>query len=233
MRGGGRFIETDGDCFSETNRAILADSDIVVTNPPFSLFRKYMEMLTEWDGQFCVWGNMNVVSLRWAWALLKQEKMWLGASIANSSCWFDVSEDYPLLGTNCDKDAHAVKNSAICAFTNMDHKRRHEPLVLRKKFDRRSFPKYDNYDAVEVSKTASIPADYPGKMGVPISYMVKHCPEQFKLEGLANPKVPTVDGVRKYRRIFIRNRNPEPARKATRKPARKTVRKAARSGERQ
>ena len=175
-----------------------------------------MEMLTKWNGQFCVWGNMNVVSLRWAWEFLKDEKMWLGASIANSSCWFDVPEDYPLRGANCDEDAHAVQVPAICAFTNMDHKRRHEPLVLRKKFDKVSYPKYDNYDAVEVSRTAFIPGDYPGLMGVPISYMIKHCPEQFALEELANPAVPTVGGKRKYRRILIRNRNPESARKAAR-----------------
>ena len=99
-------------------------------------------------------------------------------------------------------------------FTNMDHKKRHDPLILREKFDPQNFPRYENYDAIEVSRVAKIPADYAGIMGVPITYLEKHCPDQFEIVGLANPVVPIVNGVPTYRRVLIRNRNPEPARKA-------------------
>lgn len=196
---GERPVETDGDFRSETNRAILTNSDIVVTNPPFSMFREYMTVLMEWGGKFCVIGNTNTLSLRWAFSIIENEKMWLGSTFGAR-----------IYDTPNGKEKQ-MGNTAW--FTNMDHKKRHDPLVLREKFNPKNFPRYDNYDAIEVPKVAKIPADYADVMGVPITYLQKHCPEQFEIVGLANPVVPMVNGSPTYRRILIRNRNPESARK--------------------
>ena len=216
---GERPVETDGDCFSEINRAILDESDIVVTNPPFSLFRKYTEMLMKWGGKFCIIGDMNALTYKDVFPLFHDGKMWIGATLHNGA-WFE-SVDVNGCSTKTIREVDGSMqrwNGRARWFTNMDYKRRHDPLVLRKRFRARDYPHYDNYDAIDVPLVASIPADWHGVMGVPITFLNKHCPEQFDIVGWTrNPKPQgdaTINGEIVYRRILIRNRDPEPARKA-------------------
>ena len=192
----------DGDFRSEAVAEVRSMADIVVTNPPFSLFREYMATLMEWGGQFCVLGNMNALSMKEGFALVRDGKMWLGATPRGHK--FDTP------------DGERAVNSVW--FTNMDHKRRHEEMSLCREFDPAKYPRYDNYDAIEVSKVKDIPCDYDGVMGVPITFLDRHCPDQFEIVGWTrNPKPQgdaTINGKAVYRRLLIRNRKPEVAHSA-------------------
>lgn len=178
-------IQSNGDFRSAACIELLEQADIVVTNPPFSLFREYVAQLMEYKKKFLIIGNKNAITYKEIFPLLKNNQMWIGIRNINSDFWLYVPEgaSYEKL----DSDGRPIKHIMACWFTNLDHKKRHEPLDLRGvyyKGNEDKYPKYDNYDAIEVSKTADIPCDYYGVMGVPITFLDKYCPEQFEIIGM-------------------------------------------------
>jgi cytosine-specific methyltransferase len=202
-------LEGNGDFRSEECLALLDEADIVVTNPPFSLFRKYVAVLMEHEKKFIVIGSQNAITYKEIFPLLKDDDVWLGSTHPKEFI---------------QRDGTVKKFGNICWFTNLDIKKRHEELILVKKYagHEGEYPTYDNYDAIEVSKVADIPLDYDGVMGVPITFLDKYCPDQFEIIGisgdLANPLL--IDGKRKtgrfyvngrrlYDRLAIRNKHPE------------------------
>ena len=202
-------LEGDGDFRSEECLTLLDDADIVVTNPPFSLFREYVATLMEHQKKFIVIGNQNAITYKEIFPLLKDDDVWLGSTHPKEFI---------------QRDGTTKKFGNICWFTNLDIKKRHEELILVKKYvgHEDEYPKYDNYDAIEVSRVANIPLDYDGVMGVPITFLDKYSSDQFEILGisgeLANPLL--IDGKRKtgrfyingrrlYDRIAIRNKHPE------------------------
>ena len=209
-------LEGDGDFRSEECIELLKKCDIVCTNPPFSLFRQYVAQLFEYKKDFLIIGNVNAISYKEVFPLIKENKMWLGVSSFNKGMYFGVPDDYTYADTyKFDRERNGKKVmrvSSICWFTNLDHKKRHEELVLYKKYNEEEYPKYDNYDAIEVSKVTDIPMDYYGVMGVPITFLDKYCPEQFEIAGqMMTTKVtefnfgyPYIDGKKKFARLLIK-----------------------------
>lgn len=209
-------LEGDGDFRSEECIELLKKCDIVCTNPPFSLFRQYVAQLFEYKKDFLIIGNVNAISYKEVFPLIKENKMWLGVSSFNKGMYFGVPDDYTYADTyKFDRERNGKKVmrvSSICWFTNLDHKKRHEELVLYKKYNEEEYPKYDNYDAIEVSKVTDIPMDYYGVMGVPITFLDKYCPEQFEIVGqMMTTKVtefnfgyPYIDGKKKFARLLIK-----------------------------
>ena len=208
-------LKGDGDFRSAECVALLDEADVVVTNPPFSLFREYMAQLMEHGKQFLIVGNMNAAIYREIFPLIKDNKVWLGNK--SGHFWFKVPPHYEEKATDFKIDENGQKwrrMGNICWFTNLDFEKRHEKMLLWKKYSPDAYPKYDNYDAIEVSKTDDIPCDYGGKIGVPITFMDKYNPEQFEILGLDryiedNPHYGhrfKVDGKETYARIIIRRR---------------------------
>lgn len=173
-------LEGDGDFRSEECIEILKKCDIVCTNPPFSLFRQYVAQLFEYHKDFLIIGNVNAITYKEIFPLIKDNKMWLGVLANGRNFSFVVNEDYD--GKNVFYE-NGIKYASVSAiwFTNLDHKKRHEELLLYKKYNTDEYPKYDNYNAIEVSKTRDIPMDYDGVMGVPITFLDKYCPTQFEI----------------------------------------------------
>lgn len=219
------LLET-GDFRSKECVDLLKEADIVVTNPPFSLFREYLMLLINYNKEFVIIGNVNAISYKEVFPLIKSEKVWLGPSITSGDRKFNVPDDYPLNAAGCgiDQDGKRfIKVKGVRWFTNLDHKKRHEKLDLVCKYSPEEYPHYDNYDAIEVSKTANIPCDYEGIMGVPITFLDKYNPDQFEIigatesegKGFSNgiwkeeSKVlqPMIGGQKKYKRIFISNKH--------------------------
>lgn len=179
-------LEGDGDFRSTESVRLLEQADIVVTNPPFSLFREYVSQLFEYNKQFLIIGNMNALTYKEIFPLFQNDKMWYGPSIRSGDREFGVPEDYPLTaaGARIDADGNRyVRVKGVRWFTNLDYPGRHEELELHRTYDPREYPKYINYDAINVSKTKHIPADYDGPMGVPITFLDKYNPEQFDILG--------------------------------------------------
>lgn len=179
----------DGDFRSAEGVALLKEADIVVTNPPFSLFREYVSQLIEHDKKFVILGNMNAVTYKEIWPLVQRGELWWGPSINSGDRAFRVPAHYPLEASGCWQDDEGVKwirVKGVRWFTNLDHSRRHEEIPLFRKFDPDVYPRYDNYDAINVDKVADIPVDYDGEMGVPITFLGKHNPGQFELVGSFN-----------------------------------------------
>lgn len=179
-------LEGDGDFRSEECLALLDEADIVVTNPPFSLFREYVATLIEHEKKFIIIGNVNAISYKETFPLLQNNQMWIGASIHSGDRKFYVPDDYPLNAAGCgvdDDGRRFIRVKGVRWYTNLDIKQRHEELILVRKYDPETYPHYDNYDAINVNKTADIPCDYSGVMGVPITFMDKYCPEQFEIVG--------------------------------------------------
>jgi hypothetical protein len=198
----------DGDFRSPEAIELLKQADIVVTNPPFSLFREYIAQLMEYDKQFIVVGNQNAISYKDIFRLIKDNKLWLGNH--NGDMAFKVPDYYEPRETRFWIDEEGQKWRSLgnaCWFTNLDFSRRHEDLILYKSYAPDIYPTYDNYDAIEVSKVADIPMDYEGVMGVPLTFLDKYNPEQFEILGLSGTDYATtkkygkkdrmVDGVRK------------------------------------
>ena len=187
-------------------------------NPPFSLFREYVAQLMEYQKDFIIIGNQNAITYKEIFPLFMQNKIWYGASIHSHGRDFRVPDDYPLQAYEFRTDENGIKYinvKGVRWFTNIDYKERHEKLILYKPYSAEAYPKYDNYDAIEVSKTADIPCDYDGVMGVPISFMDKYNPEQFEILGLDRYTVPkeylvggrvAIDGKPRYARILIRRK---------------------------
>ena len=216
-------LKGDGDFRSAECEKLLDDADLIVTNPPFSLFREYIAQLMEHKKQFLVIGNMNAVTYREIFPLIKDNKVWLGNKAGHF--WFKVPPHYEEKATDFKIDENGQKwrrMGNICWFTNLDFEKRHEKMLLWKKYTPEEYPKYDNYDAIEVGKTADIPCDWYGAIGVPITFMSQYNPEQFEIVGATESEgvgfsqglwdqrsgtaQPLVEKVRKYKRIFIRRR---------------------------
>lgn len=177
----------DGDFRSAESIALLKQADIVVTNPPFSLFRDYLAQLIEYQKKFLIIGNMNAVTYREVWPFIQDNEIWLGATRAGTGqMWFRINDDFPVKsGQRTDENGQRWQTIGSSAwFTNLDHSKRHEEVTLYKAYDPGDYPSYDNYDAIEVSKAVEIPIDYDGVMGVPITFLGKYNPEQFEIVGI-------------------------------------------------
>lgn len=211
-----------GDFRSKECLELLDEADIVVTNPPFSLFREYVVTLMDYDKKFVIVGNQNAITYKEAFPLLRDDRLWLGYNKVKE--FVVPSADHPERGNivTDGKGGLIAKFGNICWYTNLDIKKRHEDLLLYRRYkeDPSRYPKYDNYDAIEVSKVKDIPEDYWGVMGVPITFMDSYNPEQFELIGISeqnghgmsggvwqggDPK-PRIGGGARYTRLFIRRR---------------------------
>ncbi|MDD5960663.1 MAG: adenine-specific methyltransferase EcoRI family protein [Bacteroidales bacterium] len=217
-------LQYDGDFRSDECKELLKQADIVVTNPPFSLFREYVAQLIEYDKKFLIIGHQNAIKYKEIFRLLKENKIWLGYGFKGGAGHF-ISK-YQDIATAGDHREGMIRVSGVTWFTNLEHDKRHEKLILYKEYNPEEnpeeYPKYDNYDAIEVSKTKDIPMNYDGVMGVPITFMDKYNPEQFEiiwttdrggdgmLEHLKLPHsrydAPVVAGKGLYSRIFIRKK---------------------------
>ena len=176
-------LKQNGDFRSDECVEILKEADIVVTNPPFSLFREYIAQLMEYDKKFIIIGNQNAVTYKEIFPLFKENRMWLGYGFKGGAAHFINRhyEDYAAAG---DHKEGMIRVSGVVWFTNLNIKKRHEDIILYRTYDEESYPKYDNYDAINVDKTKDIPCDYYEVMGVPITFMDKYNPDQFNLLGL-------------------------------------------------
>ncbi|MGD9873870.1 MAG: adenine-specific methyltransferase EcoRI family protein [Kiritimatiellia bacterium] len=184
-------LKGDGDFRSEECVKLLKEADIVVTNPPFSLFREYLEQLMKYKKKFLIIGNKNTITYKEPFTLIKQNRLWVGVTPMGTDMTFRVSEALgkELVKTKKHGSAYRIQNGVVvaraqaCWFTNLEHQKRHEELVLYKTYNPKEFPTYDNYDAIEVSKTNDIPMDYTEAMGVPITFLDKYNPDQFEILG--------------------------------------------------
>ena len=186
---GMHHLEKDGDFRSDECIELLKQADIVVTNPPFSLFREYIAQLVEHDKKFVIIGNVNAITYKETFNLIKENKLWLGHSIHSGDREFGVPDHYPLNAAGSRIDAAGnkfIRVKGVRWFTNLDYKERHEDLDLYKTYygHESDYPRYDNYDAINVDKTKEIPKDYAGAMGVPITFLDKYNPEQFEILGI-------------------------------------------------
>ncbi len=196
-------LKGDGDFRSQECIELLKQADIVVTNPPFSLFREYIAQLMEYNKKFLIIGNVNSITYKECFKLIKDNKMWLGASIHSGDREFRVPDDYPLnaAGSRIDSDGHKyIRVKGVRWFTNLDYEERHENYVLFKKYTSGEYPKYENYDAINVNKTSEIPKNYSGAIGVPITFLDKYNPEQFKIIGLGISNSGIEIGVKPYKK---------------------------------
>jgi len=180
------LLEGNGDFRSAECVELLKEADIVVTNPPFSLFREYVAQLIEYDKKFIILGNMNAITYKDVFMLFKENRVWLGESIHSGDVEFRVPADYEITSKSLRIDENGnkyIRVPSIRWFTNLDFTKRHEGLTLYKQYNPAEYPRYVNYDAIEVSKTVEIPYDYDGEMGVPITFLDKYNPEQFEIIG--------------------------------------------------
>jgi len=209
-------LEGDGDFRSDECIELLKQADIVVTNPPFSLFREYVEQLVKYKKKFIIIGNFHAVTYKEIFKLLKENKIWLGYSHAVA---FVVPEHYEMRSVRSWRDENGTNWRSLgnaCWFTNLDIAKRHEELILFKMYTPEQFPKYDNYDAIEVSRYQNIPCDFDGVMGVPVTFLEKHNPDQFEIVGSnrgidQDPKGvygrgSYLNGKETFKRLFIRRR---------------------------
>lgn len=244
------YLEGDGDFRSDEIKKLRDESDIIITNPPFSLFREFLGWLVEADKKFVIIGNMNAITYKEVFPLIQGNKMWTGSRfnqrVNGKNMTFYVPDDYDLSGTEVEKDEDGNKMISVAGtgwYTNLDHGRRHQPLKLmtmaenlrynKKMQGKDSYESYDNYNAIEVPFTECIPSDYDGIMGVPISFLNKHNPDQFEIiwqaSGNTRASAPkdilkrlkytphrddrggctVVNGKRTYGRILIKHRNPK------------------------
>ena len=224
------YLEGDGDFRSDEVTALRDEADLIVTNPPFSLFRDFLSWLAEADKKFTIIGNMNAITYKDVFPLIKDNKMWLGKGFKGGAGHF-INKYYEDYATATDRKEGMIRVSGVVWFTNIEHGRRHEPLqlmnmqdnlrynkkVIKNKAEANTiYQKYDNYDAIEVSYTNAIPSDYEGVMGVPISFLDKYNPDQFEILGIDryihdNPnygKRFNLYDKEVYARILIKHKNP-------------------------
>jgi hypothetical protein len=164
---------------------LLKQADIVVTNPPFSLFREYLAQLIDFDKKFIIIGSLNAITYNDVFKLIKEDKVWLGYGFQAGNAYFAVPDGGDYAKGVYDEATGLVKFRNVAWFTNLDISKRHEDLVLYKSYQPDEYPKYDNYDAIEVAKIAEIPCDYQGVMGVPLTFLDKYNPDQFEILGLS------------------------------------------------
>jgi len=200
-----------GDFRSAECVELLKQADIVATNPPFSLFREYVAQLIEYDKKFVIVGNQNAITYKENFKLIKDNKLWLGVDNGGTK-WFQVPDDYDIQTESRKKVEDGIKYfsmGSIMWFTNLDHQKRHESLILFRKYTAQNYPHYDNYNAIEVSKVADIPCDYDGAMGVPITFLDKFNPEQFEIIKFRkgdDEQDLSIDGKCPYFRILIKRK---------------------------
>ena len=211
-------LKGDGDFRSEECINLLKQADIVVTNPPFSLLGEYVELLIKYKKNFLIVANWNAITYKEIFKFIKKNEIWIGVNSNRNFSGFIIPKHYSLHGTEARIDEHGnriVSTNNTCWFTNMDVAKRHEDLILYKKYDKKNYPKYDNYDAIEVGKTADIPMDYDGPMGVPITFLNKYNPKQFEILGMDDHRLeypnwrgrgPDLNGKPIYRRIIIKRK---------------------------
>ena len=214
-------LKQNGDFRSPECVEILKEADVVVTNPPFSLFREYVAQLMEHNKKFIIIGNLNAITYKEIFKLIKENKIWVGATLDGRNIWFRIPDSYE----KYHKIENGIKYAFVAStiwFTNLDYKKRHEDLILYKPYygNEKEYPKYDHYDAINVNKTKDIPLDYEGAVGVPITFLNKYNPKQFEiLDGLNRYSIlhgPTeetrgkylaqVNGKPCYVRVVIRNK---------------------------
>jgi hypothetical protein len=207
---GVKSLKGDGDFRSEECIELLKQADIVVTNPPFSLFREYVTQLVKYDKKFLVIGTWNAITYKEIFKLIKEDKIWLGFNSNRNFSGFIVPKHYPLHGTEARVDENGnriVSSNNTCWFTNLDIDKRHEDLILYKTYNPTEYPTYDNYDAIEVSKTKDIPMDYGGLMAVPITFLDKYSPEQFEILGIMDRENSSGLRTKKYETSEVTNAN--------------------------
>jgi len=214
-----RPLKGNGDFRSAECVELLKQADIVVTNPPFSLFREYVAQLMEYGKQFLIIGHMNAITYKDIFTLIKENKVWLGFN--NGAKTYRVPQYYNQNNTFAGDDGKRyAKMGNTMWFTNLDHKKRHEELELWKKYTPADYPHYDNYDAIEVGKVYDIPVDWTEAMGVPVTFLDKYNPDQFEILGATESEgkgasaglwkggiaQAAVNGTRVYKRLFIKCR---------------------------
>ena len=203
-------LNGDGDFRSLESIELLKQADIVVTNPPFSLFREYVSQLVEYNKKFIIIGNQNAITYKEVFKLIKDNKLWLGYGFKGGAAHF-INNYYENYATASDKIEGMIRVSGVVWFTNLDHTKRHEDIILYKKYTPKDYPHYDNYDAINVDKTKEIPLDWAGAMGVPITFLDKFNPEQFEIVKFIkgdDDKDLSVNGKCPYFRIIIKNKKP-------------------------
>lgn len=230
------YLEGDGDFRSDEVKRLRDEADIIITNPPFSLFREFLAWIVETGKQFVIIGNINCVTYKEVFPLIKDNKLWMGCTIHSGDREFRVPDEYPLnaSGWRIDNEGNKfIRVKGVRWYTNIEHGRRHQPLQLmtmadnikyskHKEIKGKKYAAYDNYDAIEIPFTDAIPSDYEEVMGVPISFLDKYCPEQFEIMGCTESEgkgfsngifkagsqvaQPMVDGNKVYKRIFIRKK---------------------------
>lgn len=203
-------LQGDGDFRSKECVELLKQADIVVTNPPFSLFREYVAQLVKYEKKFVIIGHQNAITYKDIFKLIKDNKLWLGYGF-NRNCAHFINRHYVDYASDADHREGLIRVSGVQWFTNLDINKRHEKLVLYKRYNPEDYPQYDNYNAIEVSKTVNIPMDYDSVMGVPVTFLNKYNPEQFEIIGNEydlniERGRGYVNGKRMYSRIFIKNR---------------------------
>ena len=222
-------LKGHGDFSDEEGCQMMQECDVVVTNPPFSLFRDFVAQLVKYDKKFLIIGNMNAITYKEIFPFIKENKLWSGCKSLNTDMYFHLNKEYQEEVVKEKKEGSAWKmvddevmgrlGNAMW-FTNMSHSKRNQPLDLYKKYNPKDYPKYDNYDAINVNKTSDIPMDYDGVMGVPITFLDKYCPTQFEIVGwsrhndlnmdggiwLGGKNDATINGKEIYRRILIRRK---------------------------
>ena len=218
-------LKGDGDFRSQECIDILKEADIVVTNPPFSLFRDYIKQLIDFDKKFIIIGSINAVTLKDVYPLIHTNKVWWGASLDGRNVWYEVPNSYEKSHKEVDGKKFAFVAGTIW-YTNLDYKKRYDELVLVKKYygNETLYPEYDNYNAIAVNRVINIPKDYKGVMGVPLTFLNKYNPNQFEIIGsdvyINNGNLPELikkdwkgkidraylDGRRLFSRIFIKNK---------------------------
>ncbi len=217
-------LKGDGDFRSSECIQLLKQADIVVTNPPFSLFREYVAQLIKYEKKFLIIGHQNAITYKEIFPLIKDGKLWLGQTPRGRDMLFDVPKDYAreLVATKKEGSAYKIVDGVVKGrlgsaswYTNLDYRQRHEDLILYKKYSPEEYPTYDNYDAINVNRTAHIPYDYDGAMGVPITFLNKYNPNQFDIVGMDRPLTTQLTGKQSrfrmngkeiYARIVIRHK---------------------------
>ena len=194
-------LEGDGDFRSAECLKLLKQADIVVTNPPFSLFRQYVDQLMEYEKLFLIIGHQNAITYKELFPLMKGNKIWLGVHNPRE---FAIPEHYPLTSKSYRIDKHGtriLKANGVKWFTNLSHQKRKEKMILYRNYSPQQYPHYDNYDAIEVSKTKDIPEDWAGAMGVPVTFMDKYNPDQFEIIGITDRSNRSGLRTKKYTRL--------------------------------
>lgn len=206
-----KHLKSNGDFCNEESIELLKQADIIVTNPPFSLFRKYVAQLIKYNKKFVIIGHQNAISYKDIFKLIKENKIWLGYGFKGGAGHF-INPHYEDYATASDHKEGMIRVSGVNWFTNLEIKKRHEDLILYKTYNEEEYPKYVNYDAINVNVTKDIPMDYKGAMGVPITFMDKYNPDQFEIIALGI--VGSID-FKSNRKMEILDKNGKPTGKFT------------------